>query len=52
MSTAWNDGKEACTLASASAYTTKMTEIAGNLNKAADRIVEIDQQGAQIFEKS
>ena len=52
MSTAWNDGKEATTLASASAYTTKMTEIAGNLNKAADRIVEIDQQGAQIFEKS
>ena len=49
MSTAWNDGTEASTLASASAYTTKMTEIAGNLNKAADNIVEIDQKGAQIF---
>ena len=51
MSTAWNDGKEATTLASASAYTTKMTEIAGNLNKAADNIVAIDQKGAQIFTK-
>ena len=49
MSTAWNDGTEASTLASASAYTTKMTEIAGNLNKAADNIVAIDQKGAQIF---
>jgi len=29
-----------------------MTEIAGNLNKAADNIVAIDQKGAQIFEKS
>lgn len=52
MSTAWNDGKEATTLASANSYMTTMTGIAGNLNKAADRIVEIDQQGAQIFEKS
>lgn len=52
MSTAWNDGKEASTLASASSYKNTMTNIAGNLNKAADRIVEIDQQGAQIFEKS
>lgn len=52
ISTAWNDGTEASTLASASAYTTKMTEIAGNLNKAADNIVAIDQKGAQIFEKS
>ena len=51
MSTAWNDGTEASTLASASAYTTKMTEIAGNLNKAADNIVAIDQKGAQIFTK-
>ena len=51
ISTAWNDGKEATTLASASAYTTKMTEIAGNLNKAADNIVAIDQKGAQIFTK-
>ena len=52
MSTAWNDGKEASTLASASSYKNTMTNIAGNLNKVADRIVEIDQQGAQIFEKS
>ena len=51
ISTAWNDGKEATTLASASAYTTKMKEIAGNLNKAADNIVAIDQKGAQIFTK-
>ena len=51
ISTAWNDGKEATTLASASAYTIKMTEIAGNLNKAADNIVAIDQKGAQIFTK-
>ncbi len=49
LSTAWNGGTEASTLASASAYTTKMTEIAGNLNKAADNIVAIDQKGAQIF---
>jgi len=26
-----------------------MTSIAGKLNKAADRIVEIDQKGSQIF---
>lgn len=52
MSTAWNGGTEASTLASASSYKATMTNIAGNLNKAADRIVEIDQQGAQIFEKS
>ena len=52
MSTAWNDGTEASTLASANSYMTTMTGIAGSLNKAADRIVEIDQQGAQIFEKS
>ena len=52
MSTAWNDGTEASTLASANSYMTTMTGIAGNLNKAADRIVEIDQQGAQIFEKN
>ncbi len=51
LSKAWNGGTEASTLASASAYTTKMTEIAGNLNKAADNIVEIDQKGAQIFTK-
>ena len=51
LSTAWNGGAEASTLASASAYTTKMTEIAGNLNKAADNIVAIDQKGAQIFTK-
>ena len=51
LSTAWNGGTEASTLASASAYTTKMTEIAGNLNKAADNIVAIDQKGAQIFTK-
>lgn len=51
MSTAWNDGKEASTLASANSYMTTMTGIAGSLNKAADRIVEIDQQGAQIFTK-
>ena len=49
LSKAWNGGTEASTLASASAYTTKMTEIAGNLNKAADNIVAIDQKGAQIF---
>ena len=52
LSKAWNEGIEASTLDSASAYTSKMTGIAGNLNKAADKIVEIDQQGAQIFEKS
>lgn len=51
LSTAWNGGTEASTLNSASAYTTKMTEIAGNLNKAADNIVAIDQKGAQIFTK-
>ena len=51
LSKAWNGGTEASTLASASAYTTKMTEIAGNLNKAADNIVAIDQKGAQIFTK-
>ena len=52
LSKAWNGGTEASTLESASAYTTKMMEIAGNLNKAADNIVAIDQKGAQIFEKS
>ena len=51
LSKAWNGGTEASTLASASAYTTKMTEIAGNLNKAADNIVAIDQKCAQIFTK-
>ncbi|QXA17935.1 hypothetical protein I6L85_05485 [Streptococcus gordonii] len=51
LSEAWNGETEASTLASASAYTTKMTEIAGNLNKAADNIVAIDQKGAQIFTK-
>ncbi len=51
LSTAWNGGTEASTLASASAYTTKMTEIASNLNKAADNIVAIDQKGSQIFTK-
>ena len=51
LSKAWNGGTEASTLASASSYTTKMTEIAGNLNKAADNIVAIDQKGAQIFTK-
>ena len=51
LSKTWNGGTEASTLASASAYTTKMTEIAGNLNKAADNIVAIDQKGAQIFTK-
>ena len=51
LSKAWNGGTEASTLASASEYTTKMTEIAGNLNKAADNIVAIDQKGAQIFTK-
>lgn len=51
MSTAWNDGTEASTFASANSYMTTMTGIAGSLNKAADRIVEIDQQGAQIFTK-
>ena len=45
MSTAWNDGKEASTLASANSYMTTMTGIAGNLNKAADNIVAIDQKG-------
>lgn len=49
LSKAWNGGTEASTLNSASAYTTKMTEIAGNLNKAADNIVAIDEKGAQIF---
>lgn len=49
LSKAWNGGTAASTLASASAYTTKMTEIAGNLNKAADNIVAIDQKGVQIF---
>ena len=49
LSKAWNGGTEASTFASASAYTAKMTEIAGNLNKAADNIVAIDQKGAQIF---
>ena len=51
MSTAWNDGKEASTLASANSYMTTMTGIAGNLNKAADNIVAIDQKGAQSFTK-
>ena len=51
LSKTWNGGTEASTLASASEYTTKMTEIAGNLNKAADNIVAIDQKGAQIFTK-
>lgn len=51
LSKAWNGGTETSTLASASAYTTRMTEIAGNLNKAADNIVAIDQKGAQIFTK-
>ena len=51
LSKAWNGGTEASTLNSASAYTTKMTEIAGNLNKAADNIVAIDQKGSQIFTK-
>ena len=51
MSTAWNDGKEASTLASANSYMATMTGIAGNLNKAADNIVAIDQKGAQIFTK-
>ena len=46
---AWNTGIEAATLSSASSYQTKMTSIAGKLNKAADRIVEIDQKGSQIF---
>lgn len=51
LSKAWNEGIEASTLDSASAYTSKMTGIAGNLNKAADNIVAIDQKGAQIFTK-
>lgn len=51
ISTAWNDGTEASTLASANSYMTTMTGIAGSLNKAADKIVEIDQKGAQIFTK-
>ena len=46
---AWNTGIEAATLSSANSYQTKMTSIAGKLNKAADRIVEIDQEGSQIF---
>lgn len=46
---AWNVGIEAATLSSANSYQTKMTSIAGKLNKAADRIVEIDQKGSQIF---
>ena len=46
---AWNTGIEAATLSSANSYQTKMTSIAGKLNKAADRIVEIDQKGSQIF---
>ena len=49
LSKAWDDGKAASTLASANAYTTKMTEIADNLNKASDKIIEIDQKGAQMF---
>ena len=49
LSKAWNEGTAASTLASARAYTTKMTEIADNLNKASDRIIEIDQKGAQMF---
>ena len=49
LSKAWDEGTAASTLASASAYTTKMTEIADNLNKASDRIIEIDQKGAQMF---
>lgn len=51
LSTAWNGGTEASTLASANSYMTTMTGIAGSLNKAADKIVEIDQKGAQIFTK-
>ena len=51
LSKAWNGETEASTLASANSYMTTMTGIAGNLNKAADRIVEIDQKGAQIFTK-
>ena len=46
---AWNTGIEAATLSSANSYQKKMTSIAGKLNKAADRIVEIDQKGSQIF---
>lgn len=46
---AWNTGIEAATLSSANSYQTKMTSISGKLNKAADRIVEIDQKGSQIF---
>ena len=49
LSKAWDEGTAASTLASAGAYTTKMTEIADNLNKASDRIIEIDQKGAQMF---
>lgn len=39
---AWNTGIEAATLSSANSYQKEMTSIAGKLNKAADRIVEID----------
>ena len=46
---AWNTGIEAATLSSANSYQKEMTSIAGKLNKAADRIVEIDQKGSQIF---
>ena len=46
---AWNTGIEATTLSSANSYQKEMTSIAGKLNKAADRIVEIDQKGSQIF---
>ncbi|KXT67141.1 hypothetical protein [Streptococcus sp. DD04] len=46
---AWNAEIEAATLSSANSYQTKMTSISGKLNKAADRIVEIDQKGSQIF---
>ena len=46
---AWNTGIETATLSSANSYQKKMTSIAGKLNKAADRIVEIDQKGSQIF---
>lgn len=46
---AWDTGIEAATLSSANSYQKEMTSIAGKLNKAADRIVEIDQKGSQIF---
>ena len=46
---AWNTGIEATTLSSANSYQKEMTSIAGKLNKAAARIVEIDQKGSQIF---